>query len=115
MTTDQNKQQERNTAMTPPGVARLGQTVEEIAPGVLFFPYFGTSIAFLTSEGVVLFDTSTRMAGRRVLEELRKRTDLPVHTIVYSHGHLDHAGGGVHFIEEAQRLGRPKPRVIAHH
>src|SRR3972149_6280502 len=94
--------------------ARGNQEVLEVAPDVHFFPYFGTSTAFLTSEGVVLFDTGTYQAGARVLGELRKRTALPIHTIVYSHGHLDHAPGAVHFVQEAQAAGRPKPRIIAH-
>ena len=86
--------------------------VREAAPGVLFFPTFGTSIAFLTGAGIVLFDTGTRPAGERVLHELRERTDLPVHTIVYSHGHLDHVGGAPLFVTEAEQRGRPRPRVI---
>lgn len=97
----------------PPEIGEHIGQVREVAPGVLFFPYFGTSTAFLTDEGVVLFDTGTHQAGARVLRELRARTDLPVHTIVYSHGHLDHVSGAHHFVEEAARLGRPKPRIIA--
>ena len=111
-----NQSAEPQALFNVPGdpFARGDQEVREVAPGVLFFPYFGTSTAFLTPEGVVLFDTGTYQAGARVLAELRKRTDLPVHTIVYSHGHLDHVPGAAHFVQEALPAGRPKPRVIAH-
>ncbi len=94
--------------------ARGEQEARELAPGVLFFPYFGTSTAFLTPEGVVLFDAGTYQGGGRVLGELRKRTDLPVHTIVFSHGHMDHAPGAAHFVKEAAAAGRPNPRIIGH-
>jgi glyoxylase-like metal-dependent hydrolase (beta-lactamase superfamily II) len=99
----------------PRNVPEIGEhmgEMREVQPGVLFFPVFGNVTAFLTDEGVVLFDTGTVQAGAHVLQQLRTRTDAPVHTIAYSHGHLDHVGGAVHFIEEARRLGRPRPRVI---
>jgi glyoxylase-like metal-dependent hydrolase (beta-lactamase superfamily II) len=47
-------------------------------------------------------DTSLSSNGAGILGELRKRTDSPIHTIVYTHGHLDHVGGGDHFINDAK-------------
>lgn len=87
----------------------------EVAPRTIFFPYFGNVIALLTDEGVVLVDASNYASGRDILQELRKRTDLPIHTIVYTHGHLDHVPGASHFIDDARERGHPRPRVIGHH
>jgi len=87
----------------------------EVAPRTIFFPYFGNVIALLTDEGVVLVDASNYASGGDILQELRKRTDLPIHTIVYTHGHLDHVPGASHFIDDAKERGHPRPRVIGHH
>ena len=87
----------------------------EVAPRTIFFPYFGNVIALLTDEGIVLVDASNYASGRDILQELRKRTDLPIHTIVYTHGHLDHVPGASHFIDDAKERGHPRPRVIGHH
>jgi glyoxylase-like metal-dependent hydrolase (beta-lactamase superfamily II) len=88
--------------------------VREVAPGTIFFPYFGNVVALLTAEGVVLVDASLRPNGADILGELRKRTDLPVHTMVYTHGHVDHVGGAEAFVDEARARGHPPPRVVAH-
>jgi alkyl sulfatase BDS1-like metallo-beta-lactamase superfamily hydrolase len=90
---------------------RLGRT-QEVAPGTVFFPYFGNVIAFLTDEGIVLIDASSYASGKEVLLELREISDLPVHTIVYTHAHLDHAPGANHFIEDARERRHPRPRVV---
>ena len=90
---------------------RLGST-QEVAPGTIFFPYFGNVVAFLTGEGIVLVDASSYASGKEVLQELRAITDLPVHTIVYTHGHLDHAPGANHFIEDARERKQPRPRIV---
>lgn len=88
--------------------------IREVAPGTLFFPYFGNVTALLTDEGIVLVDTSFRTNGDNVLEELRKRTDLPIHTIIYTHGHVDHVGDANAFMADASERGHPRPRVVSH-
>lgn len=98
-------------------IVRIGgnpEGIREVAPGTIFFPYFGNVIALLTDEGIVIVDTSLQGNGPPIVEELRKRTDKPVHTIVYTHGHYDHVGGAAAFLEDARRLGHPRPRVVAH-
>ena len=65
--------------------------------------------AFETADGLLLVDTGMVAAGPRVFEEIRKRTQAPLHTVVYTHGHLDHAFGLGPWLEAGER-----PRVIAH-
>jgi glyoxylase-like metal-dependent hydrolase (beta-lactamase superfamily II) len=104
----------------PPGsssIISLGgnpQGITEIAPGTIFFPYFGNVIALLKSDAAVIVDTSLEGNGAAIAEEFRKRTDLPVSTIIYTHGHVDHVGGTKFFVEDAAKRGYDRPHVIGH-
>ena len=81
-----------------------------VAPDTFFMTADYVNLtAFETSEGLLLVDTGTTEAGPRVYEEIRKRTAAPLHTVVYTHGHLDHAFGLRPWLEAGER-----PRVIAH-
>jgi glyoxylase-like metal-dependent hydrolase (beta-lactamase superfamily II) len=81
-----------------------------VAPDTLFMTADYVNLAaFETPDGLLLVDTGMVAAGPRVFEELRKRTKAPLHTVVYTHGHLDHAFGLGPWLEAGER-----PRVIAH-
>jgi alkyl sulfatase BDS1-like metallo-beta-lactamase superfamily hydrolase len=67
-----------------------------------------------TSEGLVLFDISSRLNGPRVFKTLREITDKHIKFIIYSHGHFDHCFGYSPFIEEIKKKGWEMPQVIAH-
>jgi cyclase len=78
---------------------RPAPTQTEIAPGVIVFstaPYGdvgldGNSIAILSNDGVLVFDTNgTPAAASAVLSQIRARTDRPVRFVVNSHWHWDH-------------------------
>jgi len=90
------------------------QGIAEVAPGTIFFPYFGNVIALLTDDGIVIVDTSLQGNGPPIVEELRKRTDLPVQTIIYTHGHVDHVGGTDAFLKDADARGHDRPTIIGH-
>ena len=77
-------------------------TIFKVADGVYLFttsPYGdvgfgGNSVAILTDEGVVMFDTSgTPASGQAILSQVRKLTDKPVLYVINSHWHWDHWGG----------------------
>ena len=88
---------------------------EQCTPDILKVSTFGNSGVVTTEEGVVVIDTGTgRRSGSRILEAIRKKTQAPVHTIIYTHGHFDHAFGVQTFLDEAKDKGYPKPRIIAH-
>lgn len=84
--------------------------VREVAEDTYYHSYFSSVTAFDTDEGLVLVDTAVEQASPRVAEDLREVTDAPVHTAIYTHGHLDHAYGLEHFLAEDQ----DDPRVLAH-
>jgi len=78
------------------------------------WPVAGSSGVVITDEGVVVVDTGIPAGGPDRVRRIRERTDAPFHTIIYTHGHGDHAGGAGAFLEDAEKKGHPKPRIIAH-
>lgn len=75
---------------------------------------FGNATAFRTAEGLVLVDTGSRETASQTLAILRQWDDGPVHTIIYTHGHIDHTWGARLFDQEADARGATRPRIIAH-
>ena len=95
-----------------PGRALVG--FEELAPGLGFMSAFSNVAAFATDEGLVFLDTSSLFHARKLHAGIRAWSDAPVHTAVYTHGHVDHVFGLGPFEEEARQKGQPRTRVIAH-
>jgi glyoxylase-like metal-dependent hydrolase (beta-lactamase superfamily II) len=87
---------------------------EELAPGVLFVSSFANVVALVTERGLVLVDTGSAQLAEEVHGQVRRFSDAPVHTAIFTHGHLDHVMGIERFDAEARREGRALPRVIAH-
>ena len=77
--------------------------------------YFcGSVTAIRTTEGLVLIDTAKPDTAKRTLELVRTWDDSPIHTVIYTHGHIDHTSGIKGIDEEADARGVPRPRIIAH-
>jgi len=77
--------------------------------------YFcGSVTAIRTAAGLVLIDTAKPDTAARTLALVRTWDDSPVHTVIYTHGHIDHTSGIKAIDEEAEARGRPKPRIVAH-
>src|SRR5262245_51483759 len=90
----------------------------ELAPGVFLFatpPYGdvgldGNSIAVVSSDGVLVFDSNgTPAASAAVLAEIRTLTDKPVRYVVNSHWHWDHWYGTESYVHAF-----PDVRVVTH-
>jgi glyoxylase-like metal-dependent hydrolase (beta-lactamase superfamily II) len=81
----------------------------EVADRTWFTSNFSGVTAFETDDGLVLVDTGTAMAAPGLAGRIRRCTDAPVHTAIYTHGHVDHAYGLDHFLTESQ----DPPRVLA--
>ena len=73
-------------------------------------PSFANVTAFETDEGLVLVDTGGMLIAPQVHAQIRAWSDAPLHTAIYSHGHVDHVFGVPLFEAE----GNGKPHVIAH-
>src|SRR5690348_13779220 len=88
--------------------------LEEVAPDVAFVSSFANVTAIAGERGLTLVDTGSLQFAGQVFGAVRGWSEAPVHTAVYTHGHIDHVFGIERFDEEAAKEGRPPPRVIAH-
>jgi len=86
-----------------------------IYPGIHVTGALGNDVSIETDLGIVQVDTGLVPAmAHNILDQLRTRTDAPVHTIIYTHGHSGHNGGAATFLKVAEERGEPRPRIIAH-
>ncbi len=85
-------------------------SVEEIEEG-MWFVRLGpsNSIVFETTEGMVLVDSGVGPAGPALVDALKSISDQPLHTVIYTHAHVDHAYGTWALLEAGW-----DPQVIAH-
>lgn len=74
--------------------ARAKLKIEELAPRtwLLRFPIVNV-VVFETDEGLVLVDSGYAPAGPALVDALKKISSKPVHTVVFTHFHADHAFG----------------------
>jgi alkyl sulfatase BDS1-like metallo-beta-lactamase superfamily hydrolase len=93
---------------------RLTTELSEVADGIAVIEAFSHVVAFRTADGLTLFDASLEAFAAEILKSLRTWSDAPVHSLAYTHGHVDHVGGAHTFCEEARDRGRPKPRIVGH-
>jgi alkyl sulfatase BDS1-like metallo-beta-lactamase superfamily hydrolase len=93
---------------------RINQQLSEIDAGVMLVESFSNVVAVTTEEGLVLSDTSGAATGEAVVGSLRAWSDAPFHTILYTHGHIDHVGGAGAFVANAAALGHRPPRFVGH-
>jgi glyoxylase-like metal-dependent hydrolase (beta-lactamase superfamily II) len=87
----------------------------EVTEGVGFTPSFANVSAFSTDDGLVLVDTGSLPLATVVHGDIRRWSSAPLHTAIYSHGHIDHVFGVPVWEEEARQEGWRAPEVIAHH
>lgn len=88
--------------------------LRELGDGVAFVPSFCNVMPVRTDAGLVLIDTGASLTAEANHFVVRQWTDAPLHTAVYTHGHIDHCMGMPPWDAEARDLGRPLPTVIAH-
>ena len=62
-----------------------------------------------TEEGLVLIDVGMKPAGPAILKSIQSISQKKIHTIIYTHGHVDHSYGTWALLENGA-----KPQVIAH-
>ena len=74
--------------------ARTLGRIEEVAPRtwMIFLPLVNV-VVFETDEGLVVVDTGTAAEGPAIAELIASVSTVPIHTIIYTHGHSDHAFG----------------------
>jgi glyoxylase-like metal-dependent hydrolase (beta-lactamase superfamily II) len=80
-----------------------------VAERTFFASAFSGVTAFDTDSGLVLVDTGMAELAPALASLLRQKTQAPVHTAIYTHGHVDHAFGLSAFLVP----GQAPPRVLA--
>jgi alkyl sulfatase BDS1-like metallo-beta-lactamase superfamily hydrolase len=86
----------------------------EVADRTAFNAAFGNVSGFVTDDGLLLVDTGNQVFAATNHERLRSWTSERLHTVVYTHGHIDHVFGMAPFEEEAAANGWSPPHVVAH-
>jgi glyoxylase-like metal-dependent hydrolase (beta-lactamase superfamily II) len=82
----------------------------EVIPGIsIIQPSLVNVYVIETDDGLVMIDCGMQTDADAVYGAVRGRFDAPLHTVVFTHGHLDHAFGLRRFVEAGER-----PRVVAH-
>jgi glyoxylase-like metal-dependent hydrolase (beta-lactamase superfamily II) len=84
--------------------------VEPLGERSTFVSSFANATAFDTDEGLVLVDTGSFVLASQVHACVRAVTKRPLHTAVFTHGHVDHCFG-VDLYEKEQGS---RARVLAH-
>ena len=72
----------------------------------------GNVTAVRTKEGLVVFDTGSLSTARQVYDTLRGWDSGPIHTVIFTHGHVDHVMGAFLFEEEAKKRNHPQVRFV---
>jgi alkyl sulfatase BDS1-like metallo-beta-lactamase superfamily hydrolase len=90
------------------------QELEELDTGLAFVSSFANVTAVDTGAGLVLVDTGSFLTAGQVHGCIRGWSRRPLHTAIFTHGHVDHVFGLPPFEEEAARNAWPRPRVVAH-
>lgn len=87
---------------------------EEVAPGVFHFYSVANSVSFICGDRLMHVDCNLDFKAPEVIQELRKRTDLPIDSLIITHGHVDHCLGTYHYIQDNLKRGFARPKVIGH-
>ncbi|HWI29682.1 MAG TPA: alkyl sulfatase dimerization domain-containing protein [Stellaceae bacterium] len=102
----------RDAAGKPPEEAKFFWTggPVEVAQRTWFQSWLSGVTGFETDEGLVLVDAGLRQFGAMLAGMLRQRTQAPVHTVIFTQGHIDHAYG----LKDFLLPGQARPRIVAH-
>ena len=86
-----------------------GDRLIRLCEAVGFYPGFANSTAFDTGSGLVLVDSGDVLSAESRHTAVRAFSADPVHTVILTHGHIDHVGGVGPFDAEDT-----PPSVLAH-
>lgn len=88
---------------------RINHELSELHDNLAMVEAFSHCIVFATEEGLVTFDTSNEQGGALCVDAVRSWRRDKFHTVVFTHGHIDHVGGCGAFV-----AGDESPRIVGH-
>ncbi|MEO8604464.1 MAG: alkyl sulfatase dimerization domain-containing protein [bacterium] len=88
--------------------ARVWGDAGEIAPDLFMFPAFVNTYALRTPAGLLIVDPGFTHAAGQMRDAVRAWSAAPLHTAVYTHGHVDHAFGLRAFLQAGET-----PQIVA--
>ena len=94
-------------------VNRTTGELSEVADGLAMVESFSHTVAWDSGEGLVCFDASHVGSGAGIVSALQSWRPGTFHTLVYTHGHVDHVGGSGFFAAHNRAAGRAL-RVVGH-
>lgn len=85
-------------------------TIQQINKNVWFIQFpIVNCVLIETTAGLVLIDAGMKPVGPALLKAIRSISNKNIHTIIYTHGHVDHSYGTWALIEDGE-----SPQIIAH-
>lgn len=92
-----------------------GTPLRTVAPGIHVGTTIGHIVSIETESGLVQIDTGViEPMSEAVIAEIRAVTDLPLTTIVYSHGHLGYNEACPVWLRHTEARGEQRPEIVAH-
>mgnify|MGYP001570361390 CR=1 FL=1 len=92
----------------------MDTTLHEVADDISVVCSFSHVWTLRTTQGLTVFDTSLMTLGAAAVQSIRRWSDQPFTSLVYTHGHVDHVGGAPAFLADAADRGDARPRIVAH-
>jgi len=87
---------------------------EQITETTWFIKGFANTIVRSTPDGLVIIDPAGSGEADKKHRAVRSFSQQPLHTAIYTHGHVDHVFGVDRFLDEVSGSNTVQPRVIAH-
>jgi alkyl sulfatase BDS1-like metallo-beta-lactamase superfamily hydrolase len=94
----------------PRGLERIS---DHNSQNTWFYRGFSNSIIRDTNDGLIIVDPGADFDVYRKFEAVREVTNQKVHSVIFTHGHVDHVGIKP-YLDEIERNNLPAFRVIAH-
>ena len=88
--------------------------VEKISEGLWFNKGFSNTIIRETSEGLIIIDPAAQFDEAVRFKKVRSVTKQKVHSIIFTHGHVDHGFGVKMYHRECKKKEWKKPQIISH-
>ncbi len=85
-------------------VMRSSAAPAELVPGILMIAQFANCYAIKTEAGLLMIDSGTKRGAAGLHAAVRAWSDQPLHSVVYTHGHVDHVFGLKPFLDAGDRL-----------